>query len=171
MEHNLPPVLLINALPRASPNLITHNLHPAAILAQQLIQQGTNNRGHPSTQNDDGNIIRLSPIIKAAEARIKLNALKQDVNTLIERRGDGIEHLLEGGAEGDLVGEHLAVERETCGLPETEVVGHVVIGVAGGDGPVEVGEEDVFGGCRHGGELCGGGGAHCGGLVMRWRGI
>jgi hypothetical protein len=171
MEDNLPPLLLIDALPRTGTNVVAHNLHPAAILIKQLIQQRADNRCHTPTQNNNWDIIRLRPIVERAKARIKLNSLEQDVGALIERRGHGIEHLLEGGAEGDLVGEDLAVEGEAGGLAESEVVGHVVVGVAGGDGPVEVGEEDVFGGRRHGGELRGGGGAHGGGLVMGWRGI
>lgn len=166
MEHNLPSLLLIDALPRASPNLIAHNLHPAAILIKQLIQQRANNRRHSPTQNNDWDIIRLCPIVERPKPGVKLNSLQQDVRALIERRRDRIQHLLEGRAEGDLVGEDLAVEGEAGGLAESEVVGHVVVGVARGDGPVEVGEEDVFGGCRHGGELRGGRGAHGGGLVM-----
>lgn len=163
MEHNLPPLLLVDALPRASSNLITHNLHPAAILTEQLIQQRADNRGHAPTQNDDGDIVRLCPIVERAEPGVELNALEQDVGALVEGGRDRIQHLLECGAEGDLVGEDLAVQGEASGLPEAQVVGHVVIGVARGDGPVEIGEEDVFGGGGHGGELRGGGGAHGGG--------
>lgn len=165
MEDNLPSILLIDALPRASSNLVAHNLHPAAILTEQLIQQRADNGGHTSAKNDNGDIVRLRPIVECAEPGIELNALEQDVDALVERGGHGIEHLLEGGAEGDLVGEDLAVQGEAGGLAESEVVGHVVIGVARGDGPVEVGEEDVLGGGRHGGELRGGGGAHGGGLI------
>ena len=165
MEHNLPSLLLIDGLPRAGSNLVAHNLHPAAILTEQLIQQRADNWGHTPTKNDDRNIVRLCPIVECAEPGVELNALEQDGGALVERRRHGIEHLLEGGAERDLVGEDLAVEPQARGLPETQVVGHVVIGVARGDGPVEVGEEDVFGGGGHGGELRGGGGSHGGGLV------
>ncbi|KFY23554.1 hypothetical protein V493_05806 [Pseudogymnoascus sp. VKM F-4281 (FW-2241)] len=163
MEDNLPSLLLIDVLPRARSNLVTHNLHPAAILTEQLIQQGADNRGHAAAEDDNGDIARLCPVVEGAEAGVELDVREQDGDALIEGCRDGIEHLLEGGAEGDLVGEDLAVEAEAGGLSEAEVVGHVVVGVARGDGPVEVGEEDVLGGGGHGGELRWGGGAHGGG--------
>jgi len=154
-EHNLPPLLLIDVLPRPRANLVADDLHPARVRAHQLVQQRANEGGHAPAQNDNRDVVRPGPVVEGPEAGVEVDLLEQDLGALVEGGGDGVEHGLEGVAEGDGVGEDLLVQREARGAPEPQIVRHVVVGVAAGDGAVEVGEEDEFGRGGHGREVGG----------------
>lgn len=119
-------------------------------------QQSPDNRHHPAAQHNHRDIVLSSPGIELLEMRIQLDVLHQQLYTLIIRRLDTVHHSLEGVAERHLVVQDVLVALLSQLLSVSDVVCEEVIGVAGGDCAVEVGEEDEFGVGFHCGESRGG---------------
>lgn len=91
--------------------------------------------------------------MESLEARVQCNLLEKNIGTLVEWSWDRVKHLLECRAEGQRVGKDLLVEPTTSLNTHAEVVGQVVVGIGGGDGAIEIGEEDEFWVGGHGGEI------------------
>ena len=147
-ENHLPSILIIDALSRSRTNIIRNNLH-RCILPHEFVQQRSNQWCHTPREDNNRDIVLLRPVMEIPESGIQLNSVEKSLGALVERGRDGVQHLLKGRAEGDLVGEDVLVQAETGLTAHAEVVSQVVVGVGGGDGAVEVGEEDEFWGGRH----------------------
>ena len=85
------------------------------------------------------------PHHKVLEEGIELNVLLEDLNDLWEGYVPGVQHLLEGIAEGVRPVEDGLVALKPLLEVEAVVVGYEVIGVFEGDFAVKVGEEDDLG--------------------------
>lgn len=151
-ELHLPSILVVDGLSWTGSNIVGDDLH-GGVLAHQLIQQRSDQWSHASREDDNWNIVLLCPVVEGLEARVQSNPLEKNIGALIEWRRDGVKHLLEGRAESEGVGQDLLVESSAGLNTHTEVVGQVVVGVGGGDGAIEIGEEDELWVGGHGGEI------------------
>lgn len=148
-KDDLPAALVVEALALSRPHKVAHNLDIPA-LAQQLVQQRPDDGLHAAAENHNRHVVVLRPVVKVPEAGVELDVLQQNVDTLVQGRGDAIEHLAERVAEVDAAEERVGVALLALLGAVAQVVGHVIVGVGGGDGAVEVGEEDELGVGGHG---------------------
>jgi hypothetical protein len=144
MELNSPTTLILESLTLARYHIVAHDLNvPAG--TEESIQESANDRLHTTTEDDNGNVVLLSPVVEFLEARVELNVLEEDLNTLVERSLDAVKHLHEAVAEVHVSVENILVKLATALNTETKIVGHVIIRIGGGDSSVEVGKEDELG--------------------------
>lgn len=144
MELNSPAALILESLTLARYHIVAHDLNvPTG--SEESIQESANDRLHTTAEDDNRNVVLLSPVVELLEARVELDVLEENVNTLVERSLDAVKHLHEAVAEMHVFVENSLVELATALNTETKVIGHVVIGIGGGDSSVEVGKEDELG--------------------------
>lgn len=97
MELNLPAALAVDILAFPGHHLVGHNMNVAVgLVAQELFEQGANDRSHAPGQNDDGHVVLLGPVVELLEVWVQLHVLLQDLDTFVERRLDAVEHFAEG---------------------------------------------------------------------------
>lgn len=159
VELDSPSALLIDVLPLPRSHIIANNLNIPA-RSQQLIQQRPNNRCHAAAQNNNRHIILARPIVKLLKAWVQCNILQQNLNTLVKGGGDAVQHLLERVSEMHTAKQDILVTLAAFLDAVAQIIRHVVIGIGGGDGAIEISEEDELG---VGGERRGFGvdGTHC----------
>ncbi len=75
MEHNLPPALLVDALPISARNIVANNLNLARLGPNKMRQKRTDNRFHPTTQHDHRYIVLSRPLEELLEAHVELDVL------------------------------------------------------------------------------------------------
>jgi hypothetical protein len=144
VELNSPATLVLQSLALACRDIVAHNLNVPA-RTKKSVQESSNDRLHTTTKDDDRNVVLLRPIVELLEARVELDVLEEDLDTLVEGSLDAVKHLNKAIAEVHLSKENVLVELTTALNTEAKVVGHVVIRIGGGDGAVEVGKEDELG--------------------------
>ena len=176
VELDLPTALLVDALAFPGRDIVAHDLNLPGAGTEQGVEQGADDGLHAAAQDDDGDVVLAGPGVELLEARVELDILLEDVHALVEGRVDGVHHLLEGVAEVHAAVEDVLVSLDALLAAVAEVVGDVVIRVGGGDGAVEVSEEDVLGvGGQGRGVVAdgahgdGGGGNGCGNERVVWK--
>ena len=151
-ELHLPSILVVDTLSRAGSNIVGNDLH-RGILTHQLVQQSSNQWSHASGEDDNWDILLLCPVVESLEAAVQSDLLKKHVGALVEWSWNRVQHLLKSRTESEGVGEDLLVKSSASLNTHAEVVGQVVVGVGGGDGAIEIGEEDELWVGGHGGEI------------------
>lgn len=97
VELDLPAALAVDIFAVPAHHLVGHNVEMAAgLVAQELFEQGANDRSHAPGQNDDGHVVLLGPIVELLEVWVQLHVLLQDLDALVERGLDAVEHFTEG---------------------------------------------------------------------------
>jgi hypothetical protein len=161
MIHNLPSILIVDALPGPRCNLVANNLQRLGLLlAEHVGKQGADDGLHATTQDDNGHVVLLGPVKELFEARIEVDVLAEDVDALVQGGANAVEHLPEGIAEMATAMEHVLVALATQLRAKAQVVRHVVIAVLLSDGAVKIREEDELGICLERRKGCWGNGTH-----------
>ena len=97
VELNLPAALAVDILAFPGHHFVGDNMNVAVgLVAQELFEQGANDRPHAPGQNDDGHVVLLGPVVELLEVWVKFHVLLQDLDTLVERGLDAVEHFAEG---------------------------------------------------------------------------
>jgi hypothetical protein len=105
VELNLPASRAVNILAVPAHHLVGNDVNVTVnLVAQELFEQGNDDRAHASGQNDDGHVVLLSPVVKLLKVWVKLHVLLQDLDALVERGLDAVEHFTES-VTIDLIGQ------------------------------------------------------------------
>lgn len=95
--------------------------------ADKVRQQCADDGLHPAREHNHGDVLRQTPRVEGAEARVELDVGAEQLDAfgegLVGR--DGLEHLAEGVAEGYAVLEDLDVAGTALCMPVADVVGLV----------------------------------------------
>mgnify|MGYP001658124941 CR=1 FL=1 len=92
-----PATLAVDVLAVAAHGLVGDNGQVLRrLVAEELLQQGTDNGAHSRGQNDNGDIVFLGPFVERLEARVQLHVLEQDLDTLVVGGLDRSQHFAEG---------------------------------------------------------------------------
>lgn len=145
MKFDLPATLLVDGLALSGKHVVAHNLDVPGTVAQQLVQQGLNDRPHAAAQYDYGDVVITCPGVELLETRVQLDVCGQDVDAIVVWSRDTVHHLLEGVSEMHTPVQNILVPLDALLYAISQIVGHKVVGVARGDGTVKVGEEDELG--------------------------
>ena len=97
MVLNLPTTLAIDMLAISAHGLVGNDGEVAGgLVAQELLQQGTDNGSHSRGEDDNGNIVFLGPVVEFFEVWVQLHVLQQRVDALVVWGLDAIKHLAKG---------------------------------------------------------------------------
>lgn len=125
--YDLPTTLLIDVFSFPRSHIIAYDLNLLGSWANELLQQRMDDGLHAATQYDHGYVVLQTPLVEVGETRVELDVVEEDLFAFVERLRYAVEHLAEGVAEGDLVGEGVEVSLTALLVAEAEIVGHVVI--------------------------------------------
>ena len=96
VEANLPSSFLLLCFGRSVGDFVAHNLDLACFGSYKLDQECTDDRSHPTTQDDDRDAHMTRPPVEVTEEWVKLDVLAKEADALWKRRGHRIHHGLEG---------------------------------------------------------------------------
>lgn len=121
---DLPSTLAVNILAIPGDHLVADNGEVAlGLVAEELLEQRTNDRAHARGQNDDGHVVLLGPVVEFLKVWVQLHVLLQDVDALVVRGLDAREHEAEGVTMGMAWSEAIPIEHWASGrLPETHAL-------------------------------------------------
>lgn len=103
---DLPATLAVDILTIPAHHLVADDVKMAAwLVAQEFLEQGTDDGSHTRRENDYGNVVIPGPVIELGEEGVQLHVLLQCLDTLVVRGVDALEHFAKGvpGLEGSLV--------------------------------------------------------------------
>lgn len=94
---DLPATLAVNILAVARHNLVADNVKVVAgLVAEELLEQRTDDRPHAGRQNNNGDIVVTGPVVELLEVWVQLHVLQEGCDTLVVGGLDAAEHLTEG---------------------------------------------------------------------------
>lgn len=97
MVLDLPTTLAVDVLSIPAGGLVGNDGEVAGwLVAEELLQQGTDNGPHSRRKDDNGNIVILGPVVEFLEVRVQLHVLQQNFDALVVRGLDAFKHLAEG---------------------------------------------------------------------------
>lgn len=100
MVNDLPAALTVDILAITASHLVGDDGKMATgLVAQELLEQRSNDRAHTRGQNDNGDIVLLGPVVELLEVWVQLHVLQQNFDALVVGGLDACEHLAEGITE------------------------------------------------------------------------
>ena len=95
MVLDLPTAWSVDVLAVTAFHIISDDMDVVGLVAQEGLEQGTDNRDHSRRQDHDWHIVRLGPLIELDEMGIQLHMPTKLRDTLIEGGLDAIKHVTE----------------------------------------------------------------------------
>lgn len=83
MENQIPAILIVQRLPWLGANIVTDDLYPITLRADQILQDRANDWYHARAQNDDRNILLDSPEEEVFKAGIEFDILNEQPDALV----------------------------------------------------------------------------------------
>lgn len=118
MVLDLPAALAVDILAIPRDHLVADNGEVAlGLVAKELFEQRTNDGAHAGGQNDNGHVVLLGPVIEFLKVWVQLHVLLQDLDALVVRGLDALEHEAEGVTDFT----HSMVRRCSSELVEIEI--------------------------------------------------
>lgn len=93
---DLPATLAVDILAVAGHHLVADDVKVVSgLVAEELLEQRTNDGLHAGGQNDDRNIVVTGPVVELLEVWVQLHVLQKRRDTLVVGGLDASEHLTE----------------------------------------------------------------------------